>query len=226
MTDDNLPFRHGTKIFQVFSVLSDLEWHCGKHELPGTQPAKAIQIIRQNGYEVENRTISCKVCNDRTVHRRLIALQPIRPSSVRLPLPESLRRRILSLYKNIESITLRELPSNLLEIDHKFPQVRWSKDEQFNVNMSNEEILKRFQLLTRENNLWKSRYCERCKETSIRGKFISINFFAVGNQEWDKSIPDDDERGCFGCFWYDPRDWRSALNALIDSHNSDDLDAS
>jgi len=78
--------------------------------------------------------------------------------------------------------------------------------------MSEEDLHNRFQLLTRQNNLWKSRSCERCKKIGERGKFIGINFFAEGGSHWSPEIPDDDERGCYGCFWYDPDKWRIALN--------------
>ena len=49
------PFKEGTKLAKNFMILSDGKWHCGKHELPGTQPAKAIQIIRQHGFQIENK---------------------------------------------------------------------------------------------------------------------------------------------------------------------------
>ena len=217
MTSEDSPFKEGTKIYRIFTTLLDQEWHCGKHELPGTQPAKAIQIIRQHGFHVENTTTFCPVCNDKTVHRRLVSLQPVRDSFVRLQIPQALRGRVLSYYKNIEAITLRELVSNQLEVDHRFPQVRWTQDEELELTMSGEEIYHRFQLLTRENNLWKSRYCERCKATGERGTFIGIDFFAEGGSQWNPSIPEDDERGCYGCFWYNPDAWRTALNFLLNS---------
>ena len=113
MSSEDSPFKEGTKIYCIFTTLLDQEWHCGKHELPGTQPAKAIQIIRQHGFNVENKTTFCPVCNDRTVHRRLVSLQPVRDSFVRLQIPQELRRRVLSYYKNIEAITLRELVGSL-----------------------------------------------------------------------------------------------------------------
>jgi len=103
----NPPFNEGTKIYQVFTILSDEKWHCGKHELPGTQPAKAIQIIRQNGYDVEKKTIFCQICKDKTVHRRLTSTSPIAPSIVRLQLSTQLRQRVLKHYNNTEAITLR-----------------------------------------------------------------------------------------------------------------------
>jgi hypothetical protein len=206
------PFNQGTKLAQIFTILSDSEWHCGKHELPGTQPAKAIQIIRQHGFEIENSTMYCTICRDKTVHRRLVSVNQVNPSYVRLQMPTQLRKRVLSYYHNIESITLRQMIPTQLEIDHRFPQVRWTTDENYDLNMSDEQLYSRYQLLTREHNLWKSRYCEHCKQTGERGTFIGINYFYKGNIFWDKNIEENDEKGCEGCFWYNPEIWRNSLN--------------
>jgi hypothetical protein len=81
--------------------------------------------------------------------------------------------------------------------------------------MSEHELHRRFQLLTREHNLWKSRYCEHCNETGERGTYIGIAFFSIGGPRWDPSTPPDDERGCVGCFWYDPECWRQKLNETL-----------
>lgn len=159
----------------------------------------------------------CSTCNEKTVHRRLVSQKPVKSSFLRLRITKELRRRVLSYYNCVEAITLRRLMPNQLEVDHRFPQTRWSRDEDFDPDMSDEEIGRRFQLLTRENNLWKSRYCEKCKLTGERGTFIGINFFAEGGSRWDSRIPGDDERGCQGCFWYDPEAWRNALNSLVDN---------
>ena len=210
------PFNEGTKLAKVFTILSDGEWHCGKHELPGTQPAKAIQIIRQHGFEIENKTIYCDTCEDKTVHRKLVSAEPTKPSFVRQQFPAKLRKRILRHYGNVEAITLRDMIPNQLEVDHRFPQVRWSSDESYDPEMSEKELHENFQLLTRQHNLWKSRYCENCSKTGERGTFIGINFFAEGGSQWDTNLAPDDERGCYGCFWYDPDKWRQALNELIE----------
>ena len=209
------PFNEGTKLAQIFTILSDSKWHCGKHELPGTQPAKAIQIIRQHGFNIENNTRYCDKCKDKTVHRRLTSTVAVESSFVRLQLPSKLRQHVLKYYDNIEAITLRKMVPNQLEVDHRFPQVRWSKDEVYDINMTEEELHRKFQLLTRQHNLWKSRYCEHCKKTGERGTFIGINYFAQGGPKWDSKIPSDDERGCFGCFWYNPDEWRLKLNEFI-----------
>ncbi len=209
------PFTEGTKLAKIFTILSDGQWHCGKHELPGTQPAKAIQIIRQHGFEIENKTIYCNVCSDRTVHRRLISTVPAKPYFIRQQVSARLRKRVLKHYSNIEAITLRQILPSQLEVDHRFPQVRWSQDESYDPEMSEEELHAKFQLLTRQHNLWKSRYCEHCAESKERGTFIGINFFAEGGPHWDPKYAPDDEHGCYGCFWYDPDKWGEALNKLI-----------
>jgi hypothetical protein len=56
---------------------------------------------------------------------------------------------------------------------------------------------------------------EQCKPTGERGTFIGIDYFYKGGEIWEQSIPDDDERGCVGCFWYDPETWRTSLNAEL-----------
>ncbi len=206
------PFNEGTKLAQIFTILSDGEWHCGKHELPGTQPAKAIQIIRQNGFNIINETLYCNICKDKTVHRKLTSTEPIKESYVRIQLSAKIRKRVLSIYDNTEAITMRKMVPNLLEVDHRFPQIRWTKNEEYDENMSDEELKNKFQLLTREHNLWKSRYCEKCYETGLRGTFIGINFFARGNSKWDVNISNDDEKGCYGCFWFNPDLWRISIN--------------
>ena len=184
----NHPFNEGTKIAQIFELLSDGQWRCGKHELPGTQPAKAIQIIRQNGYDIENSTHYCAVCKDKTVHRRLTSTDAVAPSFVRLQLPGHLRQRVLQHYASSEAIARRRMVPNQLEVDHRFPQVRWAGDESYDPNMSERELHRRFQLLTREHNLWKSRYCERCHETGERGTYIGIEFFWSGGPRWNATI--------------------------------------
>ncbi len=212
---EKIPFKEGTKIYQTFIVLSDLNWHCSKHELPGTQPAKAIQIIRQNGFKIENKTIRCENCREKTVHRKLISVERISDRIfTRSKLPEKLKKRIREYYKNTDAITLRDDLD--VEVDHKFPQVRWGIKESENpIDMDAKEIQRRFILLTRANNLWKSRYCERCYKTAIRGTFPGINFFYKGNKKWDEKINSHDSTGCEGCFWFDPYKWREALNLII-----------
>lgn len=211
------PFNEGTYLSNTYIILSDCNWHCSNHELPGTQPAKLIQYIRQNGYLVEQGRRLCPYCKRSHTHYRLISTEPAAASIIRQSIPPQLRQRVLKHYRNIEAVTQRKMQPNELEVDHRFPQVRWSRDEDFDPNMSDEKLHHRFQLLTRQNNLTKSRACERCRATGERGTFIGIRFFAIGSPWWDAAIPFDDERGCFGCFWYDPEIWRQSLNDLLNA---------
>ncbi|MHC4648267.1 MAG: restriction endonuclease [Planctomycetota bacterium] len=196
-------------------------WSQGRHfccwEGIGAELERGLTVVGlpQHGFRIENRTIYCDTCGDKTVHLKLMSTEPESASFVRLQLPGQLRRRVLKHYRNVEAITLREMVANQLEVDHRFPQVRWSTDESYDPDMSEEELESKFQLLTRQHNLWKSRYCERCAQTGERGTFIGINFFYEGGQWWDAQYESCEERGCGGCFWYNPELWRQALNKLI-----------
>lgn len=215
------PFKEGTASYQDWEVLKDLDWHCTKCELKSAQ-AKTWQVWRHLGLQLaqdekENfyRYQFCKTCGMNTVHRKLESLEVLEDTKSRTGIPVSLARRIKQLYKNEEALFLREFPPKELEIDHKFPQIRWGKDEDENsVSMSEEAIKSKFILLTRSNNLLKSRQCEKCVKTGERGNFPGIYFWYYGDSQW-RGETQNDENGCVGCFWYDPYRWREKLNAIL-----------
>ncbi len=68
------PFREGSKSAKAFETLRDLRWHCGKHELPGTQSAGLVKRIAELGYETDKKTAYCHTCREETTHRRLTSL--------------------------------------------------------------------------------------------------------------------------------------------------------
>ena len=51
--------------------------------------------------------------------------------------------------------------------------------------VSLEEIKKKFILLTRGNNLLKSRGCEKCSKTGKRGNFPGIYYWYKGGNYWE-----------------------------------------
>ena len=216
------PFKEGSTSFHDFDVMSDLQWHCTKCELKSGQ-AKTWQVWRQSGIslatdEKDNfyKKVDCPNCNNKTVHRKLLTLDISDDTKSRAGLPPKLAKKVKILYKNEEAMLLRKLPTRELEVDHRFPQVRWGSDEEKNdPNMPEKEIREKFILLNRSNNLLKSRYCEKCTGTGIRGNFPGIYYWYDGKKEWDKNISPHDEQGCIGCFWYDPYTWREKLNKLI-----------
>lgn len=218
----NNPFKQGTTSFSDFQVLSDLNWHCTKCELKSGQ-AKTWQVWRQNGIQLDTdekgnfyKTIICANCKGKTVHRKLKSLTILEDTYTRSGLPQKLAKRVKEILNNKEAVFLRVMPSRELEIDHKFPQIRWGKDEEENrIDMSEREIKEKFILLTRSNNLLKSRHCERCFKNGIRGNFPGINYWFVGEKMWDIKIGKHDKKGCEGCFWNNPDKWREEINKIV-----------
>jgi hypothetical protein len=215
------PFKPNTTSYYDWEVMKDLKWHCTKCELKSAQ-AKTWQVWRQMGIQLDRdekgnfyKRMYCSNCDMVTVHRKLKSLEILDDTKVRSGISTYLARKIKMVLNYEESVFLRKMPSNLLEIDHKFPQIRWCKDEKENkVTMSEEEIKKKFILLTRSNNLLKSRFCEKCVKTGKRGHFPGIYFWYEGDENWIGES-ECDEKGCIGCFWYDPYKWREELNKIV-----------
>lgn len=218
------PFNEGTKSHHDYEVMKDLEWHCTGCELIAGQ-AKTYQIWRQtyglqlakgkpDGNNFDKRII-CDTCNRRTVHRKLLTLERLEETKSRSGLSKKITTRIKKLLGCREAVLLKKTPSKDLEVDHKFPQIRWNKDEDSNKDLTDNEIREKFILLTRSDNLRKSRACEKCVRTGIRGHFPGIYFWYEGDEKW-RAEPHD-ENGCIGCFWYNPDKWREELNKFIGS---------
>ncbi len=83
--------------------------------------------------------------------------------------------------------------------------------------MTPEEIKSKFQLLTNQSNLIKSRYCESCVSTNIRGDYMGIKWYSQGNEHWSGTSPSD-ESGCIGCPWYDLKDWKEKLSLHLNQN--------
>jgi len=220
-TKNNL-FKEGSTSYHDFNILSDLKWHCTKCELKSGQ-AKTWQVWRQQGIQLDvdekgnfYKKIFCKKCNNKTIHRKLKSLEISEETKSRSGLSQNLAKKIKEFLNFEEALFLRKMLPKELEVDHKFPQVRWNKNEkENNFEMSEKEIREKFILLTRSNNLLKSRYCEKCYKTNVRGNFPGIYYWYKGNKDWDKNIDKHNEKGCDGCFWYDPFKWRDEINKIV-----------
>jgi hypothetical protein len=216
------PFKQGSTAHNDFEILSDLNWHCTKCELKSGQ-AKTWQVWRQMGIQLDvdekgnfYKSIVCKKCNNKTVHRKLKSLIILEDTNVRSGLPQKLAKRIKEILRFEEAVFLRKMLPKELEIDHRFPQVRWGKNEEKNDSaMTEKEIKERFILLTRSNNLLKSRYCEKCFKTGERGSFPGILYWFKGLKGWAKKYDKHESAGCEGCFWNDPYKWREEINKIV-----------
>ena len=213
------PFKFNTTSYLDYEVMGDLQEHCTRCELKSSQ-AKTWQTWRdaygiqfaetlQGSGKYDIRKF-CVSCNKKTVHRQLATLERNQNTSSRAGISAKLATRIKKLLKYEEAFWLRELAGNLLEVDHKFPQIRWNSDEESDENANDDELISKYILFTRSNNLLKSRNCERCVKTNKRGNFPGIYFWYDGTENWETES--HDEKGCVGCFWYDPYTWRAELN--------------
>lgn len=212
------PFRQGSNQYKDFETMSDCKWHCTKCELLSGQ-AKTWQVWRQEkGIQLDQdengswcKRQYCPICQRKTVHRKLKSIE-IKPAEIkaRSDISDYVKRRAKEIYGYIDEYTLRIEPAKDLQLDHRLPQVRWKTSESSNPAPSDEEIKEKFMLLTEENNLLKSRYCEACKKTNIRANgYRDIEFWYFGDKYYDEKI------GCEGCFWYNPSKWRTELNKAI-----------
>lgn len=86
------------------------------------------------------------------------------------------------------------------------------------MDMTDEEIIAKFQLLDNQRNQQKREVCRNCVQTGSRGKIFGIDYYPQGTDTWDGDIPKvgkDAERGCVGCPWYDIEAWRKAVNEKL-----------
>jgi hypothetical protein len=219
------PFKTDTRNYRDYETLKDLKWHCAVCELEAGQ-AKTWQNWRdEHGIQFEkgkldganySKSLHCNNCNHKRTHRKLLTLEISETTSIRTPIKPTLAKRIKTLLGNREAFWNRKIPPRMLEVDHKFPQTRWNEDEESYDNATDEKLIEKFILLTRSNNLLKSRNCERCVVTNKRGRFPGIEYWYEGDEEWRKEP--HDEQGCIGCFWYDPDKWKEELNKLVTLH--------
>lgn len=108
--------------------------------------------------------------------------------------------------------------------DHKFSEIRWDENvaTENSINITQDEIKNKFQILDTLRNQQKREVCRHCFETGERGTIYGIKFFYAGTDKWDANIPQTGkaaEAGCVGCPWYDIQKWREELQKLIDKNS-------
>lgn len=208
-----------SETYKVLLALYSGKWECrvcGPVPKVNPQPAARLGALKKLGYIIGSKRRACNVCNKKTMHDILIMLPDIESrfedgNELRAPMSETLKARIKKVldYKEV-CFDVKRSPVELI-IDHKFPSQRWNVKESANPNdMSEQDIKKKFQLLTNQTNMWKSRHCDHCVKHNIRGDFMGINWYYAGNEKWNGKDAND-EKGCIGCPWYDLEEWKSRL---------------
>lgn len=177
--------------------------------------ARRIQDIKDAGY-----TIASVPRQDGLGYNRILLPIPLHTEMGYETFSQQFKARVIRLLKERNAYEARVTAKKALIPDHKFSEVRWddvTKAEN-SLEMSDEEIIKKFQLLDNQRNQQKREICRRCFQEGIRGTIYGIDFFYKGDEKWDNKIPNvgkEAEKGCEGCPWYDIEEWRLHLNKLI-----------
>lgn len=150
-----------------------------------------------------------------------------KPARILLPIPKvsemgyetftpQFKARVIRLLHGINAYESKATTPKGLIPDHKFSEVRWDKDTKGEnpMDMTDEEVIRKFQLLDNQRNQQKREVCRNCFQTGKRGVIYGIPFFYKGDENWDDSYPNigkEAEKGCEGCAWYDIERWRSEI---------------
>ena len=148
------------------------------------------------GAELESANRFCVEC-DKTTRQDRWTGRYVAPSTASA-MPDDLKWKVLRHFNLKEVINGTGRASNELVIDHKFPMIRWPPGygDADREDMSEGEIGARFQLLKKtvdvNDNLLKSRACERCYRTGRRGIPFGIRFYYKGGPMWDAPTKQDE----------------------------------
>lgn len=211
---------HGPTYNVLNSLLSG-NWECrvcGPVPAANPQPSARLRDLKKHGYTICSKRMPCKNCKKTTMHDILIMIPRVDSSTsakVKTVISNKLKKRIKTLFNNKEACFDTIKTDKELIIDHKFPSQRWTSSENENPDsMTDCEIRDKFQLLTNQTNLLKSRFCDRCVSENIRGNFMGITWFYEGNETWQGEHKSD-ENGCVGCPWYDLEKWKKELSKKL-----------
>ena len=212
------PKKKSTETFSVFEKLLTGNWECrgcGVGKINDQPPAR-IRDIKKSGYVVATKTLGCKSCGKRTYHDLLLPFTiESRPrSEFRRHLSEATTDRIINVLQSTDIFFNVKRPKAELLIDHKFPSQRWTEIESDNDLLSDEGVRQKFQLLTNQTNMMKSRACDACCDSGERPSFLGIHWFYSGDKTWDRSVQNYG-RGCYGCPWFDIDIWRQSINKAL-----------
>ena len=203
---------------RYLETYQDLKEHCDTcvgETLGSNQPAARAKDLRNRGYVLKKhgnqyvRSVFCKMCGKSTPHRQLESAEPINAAVHRANWSNKFVKRVKKILSNYDEIERRTLNPAQLEIDHRVPHIRFTESEHLDENnITDNEVRERYMLLKRDNNLLKSRACERCERDGKRqASRDGVKWFYQGSEEFTGS--------CAGCFWHNPSLWTTKLNEQI-----------
>lgn len=195
-----------------FNILLSFKEECDNFP-QNPNPARRIQDIKDAGYTLASvpRPKGSKGYN------RILLPIPLHTEMGYESFTPEFKDRVIRLLRNRNAFEAKATDKKALIPDHKFSEVRWDDETKAenSMDMTDDEITKKFQLLDNQRNQQKREVCRRCYQERIRGTIYGIKYFYKGNEKWDPSIPEKGksaEKGCEGCAWYDIEKWRTMLN--------------
>ncbi len=179
--------------------------------------ARRIQDIKDAGYTIA----SVPNAKGRLTSRILLPI-PLHTERGYEAFTPQFKARVIRLLQERNAFEARVTNQKALIPDHKFSEVRWDDETKGDnpMDMADEEIVRKFQLLDNQRNQQKREICRKCFQEGIRGTIYGIRYFYKGTEKWDGNIPargKQAEKGCEGCPWYDIEKWRKMLNEKIEN---------
>lgn len=178
--------------------------------------ARRIQDIKDAGYTLA----SVPRPNGLKGYNRILLPIPLHTEMGYETFTPQFKARVIRLLKERNAFEARVTTKKALIPDHKFSEVRWDDETKAenSMEMTDAEIIQKFQLLDNQRNQQKREICRRCFQEGKRGTIYGIEYFYEGDENWDSSIPKVGkaaEKGCIGCPWYDIELWRKRLNQKL-----------
>ena len=175
--------------------------------------ARRIQDIKDAGYTLA----SVPRPNGLKGYNRILLPLPLHAEMGYETFTPQFKARVIRLLKERNAFEARVTAKKALIPDHKFSEVRWDEETKAenSMEMTDAQIIQKFQLLDNQRNQQKREICRRCFQEGIRGTIYGIKYFYEGDEHWDETIPKVGkaaEKGCKGCPWYDIELWRKMLN--------------
>lgn len=178
--------------------------------------ARRIQDIKDAGYTLA----SVPRGKGQLGFSRILLPLPLHTETGYETFTPQFKARVIRLLQERNAFEARTTAKKALIPDHKFSEVRWDDNTKVenSMDMTDEEIIQKFQLLDNQRNQQKREVCRQCFQNGKRGTIYGIEFFYKGNENWDITIPAKGkvaEKGCIGCPWYDIEEWRKQLNDFL-----------
>ena len=178
--------------------------------------ARRIQDIKDAGYTLA----SVPRPNGLKGYNRILLPLPLHAEMGYETFTPQFKARVIRLLKERNAFEARVTAKKALIPDHKFSEVRWDEETKAenSMEMTDAQIIQKFQLLDNQRNQQKREICRRCFQEGIRGTIYGIKYFYEGDEHWDETIPKVGkaaEKGCKGCPWYDIELWRKMLNKAL-----------